>query len=153
MASEPDISLGSTQCKIEDLMPEKLHPVMTELMDNFPHTTYGVNFKISYEVVLEVCMRDEKDLQKYNISVPVMIVPKQDLVMFSNQRAYLTEHEIKMEKLQTCSELELPKPSLDKFLPAKLEPSTYLQYETTLKEPIVLAHQAYLPIKTTQVQY
>ena len=110
MASEPDISLGSTQCKIESLMPEKLHPVMTELMDNFPHTTYGVNFKISYEVVLEVCMRDEKNIQKNNISVPVMIVPKQDLVMFSNQRAYLTEHEIKMEKLQTSSELELPKP-------------------------------------------
>ena len=84
MASPADISLGNTQCKIEDLMPDKLHPVMTELMDNFPHTTYGVNFRISYEVVLEVCLRDEDNIDKSSITVPVMIVPKQDLVMFSN---------------------------------------------------------------------
>lgn len=49
--------------------------------------------------------------------------------------------------------MELPKPKLEKFLPAKLEPSTTLQYQTTLKEPVVQAQQTHLPIKTTQVRY
>ena len=68
-----------------------------------------------YELVIEL-KYSFPDAKKYNISVPVVLHAKPDLMQFSSKRVYLNEPDKESLKYP---DLELPKPLFQDFKPVK----------------------------------
>ncbi len=77
---------------------------MDKLIEEFSHSIFGLNFQLSYEIVLSV-KQNVHDANRSNLSIPVMIHPKPEIIIFSDKRVYLSQPD---ERSLAYPDLELP---------------------------------------------
>ena len=99
---------------------------MDKLIEEFSHSIYGLNFQLSYEIVFSV-KQNVHDANRSNLTTPVIIHPKPEIIVFSNKRVYLSQPD---ERSLVYPDLELPQPIFEKFKP-QLMPDVKLKDDPT----------------------